>query len=282
LILEFRKRDPHYDDPSMTDSLIAVCKLCGHTVRISFEHGGRRAKCPKCEGIIEIPKGETSVRLRSDRELTREARAKAGRGPDSDPDFPAARSGGRGTARMRRATPKPAAPASKGRRLVMIITLVATVAIVAGIVIIIMEQPSGETSAAHAKKPPPTPPPPPVKEKEKEPPADPRIDMIKSRVGQFVGVFNRNDVTRLTEWYTADVAALTRAFGNILTDSELSYEDVKVKSVEFPDPNIKTTITFTRIRKYADGKVDKQENTERVLTWTQRESKWVISSPPEP
>src|SRR6185503_5753496 len=125
-----------YHNPGMTDHLIAVCKLCGHTVRISLEHEGRRAKCPKCEGIIDIPKSETSVRLRSDRELTREARAKAGRGPDSDPETPAAGLAGRHTSvRMRRAAVKQAPPA---RKWTLIVTLVATAALVAGIVIIIL------------------------------------------------------------------------------------------------------------------------------------------------
>lgn len=274
-----------YHNPGMTDHLIAVCKLCGHTVRISLEHGGRRAKCPKCEGIIEIPRGETSVRLRSDRELTREARAKAGRGPDSDPDTPAPGPGTRhGTARIRRVPHKTSSPA---RSWTLIATLVATVAVIAGIVLILFKgspkdaskaaPPPAASPVAPKKTPPPGPPPPPVKE------TDPREDMIKTRLYTWVNVFNRNDMTRLTEYYTSDVSVLTRAFGNILTDSELRYEGVKVKSVEFPDPDIKTTIVFTRIRKYADGgREDKQEAVERVLVWTKKDDKWVISTPPEP
>src|SRR6266850_4079400 len=154
--------------PGMTDHLIAVCKLCGHTVRISLEHGGRRAKCPKCDGIIEIPKGETSIRLRSDRELTREARAKAGRtGPDTDSDAPAARSGGRHTtARIRRVARKEA-PA---RRVALVVTVVATAAIVAGIAIVLLKRPAG---GATSGPPPPTVPAPGKKPHPPAPPAPP-------------------------------------------------------------------------------------------------------------
>src|SRR5258705_5144770 len=78
--------------PPMTDYLVAMCDSCGHHVRVSLEHGGRRAKCPKCAAIIEIPKTESGIlRLRTVTELTRETRAKAGRGgPDSDPTVPVA------------------------------------------------------------------------------------------------------------------------------------------------------------------------------------------------
>src|SRR5688572_1508482 len=111
----------------MVDYLVAVCRSCGHTVHISAEHQGRRAKCPKCDGIIEIPKSDTSIRIRSDRELTRDARAKAGKtGPDTDHDRTSGRTGRHGTGHYRRAVPKPSGP----RRLALVITLIATAVIV--------------------------------------------------------------------------------------------------------------------------------------------------------
>jgi len=271
----------------MTDYLIAVCKLCGHTVRISLEHEGRRAKCPKCEGIIDIPKSETSIRLRSDRELTREARAKAGRGPDSDLDTPAPGLAGRHTSvRMRRAAVKQAPPA---RKWTLIVTLVATAALIGGIAIILLRKPSGDSAApapagaqAPVKKPvaPPTPAP------KKEEPADPRaseIEAIKTRAYKYVKVFNLNDMTKLQEFYSCDLTTLTKAFGNILNDSELTYEDVTVTNVEFADPKIMTTLSFTRVRKYTEGgKVVKEEGVKRVLVWVEFDGKKVITSAPEP
>ena len=271
--------------PIMTDYLAATCRHCGHTVHITLEQGARRAKCPKCEGIIEISKGDTSVRLRSDRELNQEARAKAGRGPDTDKEIPAQRPGGRGTARMRRAAPPPK-KAAKGGKLGLIIGLVAAAVVLIIIVIVLMKKSPGE-SAATPPPPPamkaPTPPPPAEKKKPDEPPPDPRIETIKTRIASWVRTFNLNDLTKLAEYYTSDISALTRAFGNILTDSEIRYANVEVKAVEFLEPDIKTTLTLSRNRVYSGGgKVETQAGIERVLTWTLRDGKYVISSPPEP
>lgn len=267
----------------MTDYLIAVCKSCGHTVRISLEHGGRRAKCPKCEGIIEIPKGETSIRLRTDRELTREARAKAGKtGPDTDHDMPGVRSRGKhATARMRRVAPK-AGP----RRTGLVITLVATAAVIVGIAIVLLGKPAGETGTnappspafPSPKGPPPLPP---------SPPPDPNLalrETIRGRVFEYVGVFNKSNPAKIAEFYTCDVDTVRKAFGILPSmDHELKYEDVKIKTFEFADPEVRTTIAFNRILKNTEtGASESQPDAERVLTWTKVGEKWMISSPPQP
>jgi hypothetical protein len=36
------------------------CIYCGQKVRTSDENGGKKAKCPKCKGIITIPAGQTA------------------------------------------------------------------------------------------------------------------------------------------------------------------------------------------------------------------------------
>jgi hypothetical protein len=123
----------------MSDYLTAVCRFCGHAVKMTVEHGGRRAKCPKCEGIIEIPKGETSLRLRSDRELTSEARAKAGKGPDTDLEDTPSQAGRTGAARVRRTALPPKRPASR-RNTALIITLIATALVIGGIVAILVSR----------------------------------------------------------------------------------------------------------------------------------------------
>ena len=56
----------------------------------------------------------------------------------------------------------------------------------------------------------------------------------------------------------------------------------RLGQVEFPDPDIKTTIVCMRIRKYADGRQEEKKEVERVLVWTKKDEKWVISSLPEP
>jgi hypothetical protein len=274
--------------PGMSDYLIAVCKLCGHTVRISLEHGGRRAKCPRCDGIIEIPKGDTSVRLRSDLELTREARAKAGRtGPDSDPDAPAARITGRHTSvRIRRVAAKPSAP---GRRIALIATLVATAAIIGGIAIVLLKKSGGEAAPAAppasipgpAKKTPhpPTPPPPPP-----PPPFAAEREEITDRLRNYVKEFNTNDLNKLAKFYACDLDTLRRAFGALPIDTEVTYENAKAKSIDVTNANeLRLTLAFDRVLTNTETKKsDKQEGAERVMAWTKKEGKWVITSPPEP
>ncbi len=265
----------------MTDHLIAVCKLCGHTVRISLEHGGRRAKCPRCDGIIEIPKGETSVRLRSDVELTKEARAKAGRmGPDSDNDIGAARPGAHPTtARMRRVVKKP----GPARRMALVVTLIATAAVLGGIVLIIFKQPPAKTVPAAPPPPPPKKPPPPPPP---APPPDPHAvekEEMKDLIRKFVEVFNKNDLPKLVGFYTCDLDTLRKAFGVLSIDDLLTYEDVKIKSIEFPERDIKVTIVFNRVLKNtATGVAEKQEGVERVLVWSVVDGKYKLSSKPEP
>jgi hypothetical protein len=44
----------------MAETIAATCMGCGHIVRVPSSFGGRKAKCPKCAGIIVIPSaGET-------------------------------------------------------------------------------------------------------------------------------------------------------------------------------------------------------------------------------
>lgn len=44
----------------MSESIAARCAGCGHVVRVPVSFGGRKAKCPKCAGVIVIPAaGET-------------------------------------------------------------------------------------------------------------------------------------------------------------------------------------------------------------------------------
>ena len=268
----------------MLEHLIAVCKSCGHTVRISIEHGGRRAKCPKCEGIIEIPKGETSIRLRSDLELTREARAKAGRGPESDPSAPAARTSKGATGRIH----KKAAPAPKAKpkgKLPLILTVVATAIVLAGIVILLSRQ-SGNSAvstpppAPPAKKTPPPPPAPPP------PPVDPHAmerAAILDRLDAFVKAFNSHNLNLMAPFYTADSTTLTRAFGALPVDTEVTYEKFEAKSIEFAQDEIKMTLIVDRVLTDTEsGKSEKQSGVERHLVWVPRNEKWVISSPPEP
>lgn len=270
----------------MADFLRAVCKSCGHHVQISVEHGGRRAKCPKCDGVIEIPKGETSMRLRSDRELTSEARAKAGRtGPDSDHDTPAARIEGRNTSvRMRRvvATKK----AGPGRTWVMVATLVATVAIIGGIALVLLKKSPGESEttapppapAGTARKPPPPPPP--------GPPPDPNAaarEVIMDRFKVFLKAFNTNDLNKMAPFYTCDLATLTKAFGKLPVGTEVDYEKFEATQIDFAPTEIKMTLTIDRVVTDTEAKTSKtEEGVQRVLVWTLKDEKWLISSPPEP
>jgi hypothetical protein len=264
----------------MFDYLTAVCDSCGHTVKVTVEHGGRRAKCPKCEGIIEIPrKGDTSVRLRSDRELNQEARAKMGRGPDSDPEHPVVRAGGRGTARMRRPAEKP----RKARRAALIVTLIATAAVVAGIIVVLLKD-SGETPAAPPAAPirkpaPPPPRPPPA------PPVDPRAqdkESLRDRVMQYVRILNeKNDLTEIARFYTADMDKIRKAFGILGFDDKLTYEDVQVKTIEFPaGEDAAVSIAFTRV--LTSGGKETKDEAVRVFKLAKVDGKWMITSPPEP
>ena len=266
----------------MRDHLIAECKSCGHHVRISPEHGGRRAKCPKCDGIIEIPTGETSVRLRSDRELTREARAKAGRGPESDHALEAVTPiAGRHTSiRSRRVVPRKSSP---GRTWAMIATLVATAAIIGGILIIMFKKAPGDTPSAAPPAAPaapaPKPAPPPL-------PPDPNAaarEEIMSRFRAYLTAFNTNDLNKMAPFYACDLPTLTKSFGKLAVGTEVDYSKFEAKSIEFAPDEIKMTLIVDRVLADTESKTSTtEEGVERVLVWTQKEGKWVISSPPEP
>lgn len=40
----------------MADLIHAACTACGHTVKVQASLAGRKARCPKCQGIIQIPR----------------------------------------------------------------------------------------------------------------------------------------------------------------------------------------------------------------------------------
>lgn len=265
----------------MFDYLTAVCDSCGHTVKVSVEHGGRRAKCPKCEGVIEIPKsGDTSVRLRSDRELTQQARAKMGRGAESDSERPAGRSAGRHpTAKLRR----PPAPGA-ARRTALIVTLIATAAVVIGIAVILLR---GSGSAPPPPPPPARKPAPPAPAPAPAPPVDPHAqdkEDLRDRVKEYVRVLNeKNDLTKIAEFYhPTDLDKLRRSFGILGFDDKLTYENVQAKMIEFPAGEDATvTIAFTRV--LTSGSKDEKSEAQRVLKWRKVDGKaWLITSQPEP
>ena len=260
----------------MVDYLVAVCDSCGHTVHISTEHQGRRAKCPRCDGIIKIPGSETSVRLRSDRELTREARAKAGKtGPETDHERPAARSSRHATGKYKKVVPKP--PSSKS--LPLILTLVATGVVVVVIAIVLLKGGSTEheSKAAGKSAQPPAPPPP--------PPPDPRAGdrrAVEERVSDFVRAFNTNNLNEVASFYTADIDTVRKAYGVLPSlDSEIKYEKPEIKSIDFQDPNVLVKISVRRvIRNKETGSADAKDGVERVLIWTKVSEVYKIANPP--
>ncbi|HEY3226910.1 MAG TPA: hypothetical protein VGK61_07960 [Planctomycetota bacterium] len=272
----------------MTDYLIAMCDSCGHHVRVSLEHGGRRAKCPKCAAIIDIPRTESGIlRLRTDTELTREARAKAGRGdPDSDPSVPAAgrassarSSGGRHTTVHRRVVH----PHRKGRRILLIVSLVATLGIMIAIGAILFKRAPG---TAEAPVPPPptvpkTPPPPPA---EKPDPYATERGEIQSRLARYIKAFNTNDIeNKISDFYACDLAALNKAFGGLGMDIKLEYQDWSVASIEFASKEeARVKLKCLRIFTNNDKKTTDRDEVERALTWSLKDGKWKISSHPEP
>jgi hypothetical protein len=263
----------------MVDYLVAVCRACGHTVHVSTVHQGRRAKCPQCDAIIEIPKNETSIRIRSDRELTREAREKAGKGPESDPNQHAQSRSRHQTGKYRRVVPKK----SGTKRMGLILTLVATVLIVAGILVVLLKN-SGDSKEtggpkSGVKTPPPPPPP---------PPPDPRAadkEAFRDRVKDYVRDFNSNNLNRVAAHYAnADIDAMRKAFGEALPsmDSEIAYEKVEIKSIDFQDPNVSVKFTVDRVvRNKESGASETKEGVERLIVWTKVGEKYLITSPPQ-
>jgi len=275
----------------MTDYLIAMCDSCGHHVRVSLEHGGRRAKCPKCAAIIDIPRTESGIlRLRTDTELTREARAKAGRGdPDSDPTVPVAdrgsssrSSGGRHTTVHRRLVH----PSGKGRRVVLIVSLVATLGIMIAIGVILLKKPPG---AGEAVAPPPTAPPP-----KPPPPAPPKPapveneterEEILDRMKEYIKAFNTNDIdNKIAPFHDCDLGVLRKAFGS-LGDTFLVTYDAKLDTAKFDWVSKREArVTFKCRRTFTVNNTYAYKELEKTLTWVfkEDEKKWKISSPPEP
>jgi len=269
----------------MSYYLRAVCGSCEHRVRVSVEHAGRRAKCPKCAAIISFPASAQAYPVRSDTELTRDARAKAGEVEDVIttgqllPEPLPTRVEGRGTTlRMR-----PVVHAPKRQTPLIIATLVGAVATLIGIGVLLFREP--ERTPSKTPEPPPTapprkPPPPPTQ------PPDPHAaerSEIMTRVHRFVKVFNTNDLNKLVEFYDSDLDILRRAFGVLPLDTEVRYDNHQAKSIDFGANEIRVTLTLDRVLTNTETKKsEKQEGIERVLTWTRKGEKWVISGPPEP
>jgi ribosomal protein S27E len=265
--------------------LRAVCGSCGHRVRVSVEHAGRRAKCPKCTAIITFPASAQAYVGRTDTELTREAQAKAGATDDVIttsqllPELPPARIAGRGTTLRVR----PVVHAPKRQTALIVATLVGAVAILAGMAALIFNK--SDRAPSTPPEPPPAvpvkaPPPPPA------PPPDPheaQRSEIMTRLHRFVKVFNTNDLNKLVEFYDCDIDTLRRAFGALPIDMEVRYENHQAKSIDFAANEIRVTLVFDRVLTNTETKKsEKQEGAERVLTWTRKEKKWVISGAPQP
>jgi len=275
----------------MTDYLIAMCDSCGHHVRVSLEHGGRRAKCPKCAAIIEIPRTESGIlRLRTDTELTREARAKAGRGdPDSDPTVPAAdrtrpsrSSGGKHTTVHR----KVVHPKKKGGPILLVISLIATVGIMVAIGVILLKKPPGTTEAT-APPPPPAPPSKAIPAPPKPPPVENEAerDEIVSRLGAYIRAFNTNDIdNKIAEYHDCDAAVLKKAFGKLGGDFLVTYEPkekLEVAKFEWSGKN-EARVTFKCVRAFTENNTTDRKDIEKTLTWVKKDGKWKIAGQPDP
>ena len=155
----------------------------------------------------------------------------------------------------------------------------------AGILVVLLKGSGGSKEAEGSKagpktgRPAPPPPPPP-------PAVDPRADdreAITGRVREYVSVFNSNNLNRVAAFYSADIDAVRKAFGEVLPsmDSEIAYEDLEIKSIDFQDPNVHVKIAVRRvIRNKEAGTSDAQDGVERLLIWSKTGEKYQIVGPP--
>lgn len=267
----------------MSYYLRAVCGSCGHRVRVSVEHAGRRAKCPKCQAIIVFPNSAQAYAGRTDTELTRDARAKAGEVEDVIttgqllPEPLPSRVEGRGTTlRMR-----PVVHAPKRQTPLIIATLVGAVAALVGIGVLLFSPP--ERTASNAPEPPPTAPPrkPPPQAPPAPPPFEKERAEVSDRFTRFIKAYNENDVGKLAGFYEAEPRQVRQAFEEVFFRSTLKYEDWRVVRMDFEAGKAVLQFRFNRIRT-TDGAKEELKDQEKTLTWIRKDDAWVISDKPEP
>jgi len=264
--------------------LRAVCGSCEHRVRVSVQHAGRRAKCPKCGTIITFPASSQAYPARSDTELTRDARAKAGEVVEDVistgqllPEPLPARVEGRGTTiRMR-----PVVHAPKRQTPLLIVTLVGAVVALGGIGLLLFRDTgkpptnSNEPPPSAPPKAPPPPPPPAVVPFEKE------RNEVSDRFTRFIKAYNENDIGKLAGFYEAEAKVVRQAFEEVFFKSTLKYEDWSVAKLDVETGKAVLQFRFTKVTT-TEGKVEELRDQERTLTWVRKDEAWVISDPPLP
>jgi hypothetical protein len=293
----------------MTDIIRAVCPSCGLTIRVAGEHAGKKAKCPKCAGVITIPRSpDTAAGVVPDSELPTvgeeapaaepaHAHAKGAHHPPPEAAPEGAHAGGehahephhphyergkphfikKGTARR----VVPMHPRST-RKTIIFAGMYALVAIaIGGLVWWMMTRPGGglpgeraERDAAQAP-----PPPPPMSQAE--------ID-VRDRFFSYIRTCGSSsgDTKKIAEFYVAERRPdVVQFFNNILESRWLKYDKCFIASVTMTDTTASMEVTFDRIstdRNTTPGKDPRKtdKDQKRTIGWTLVDGLWLIADAP--
>ncbi len=286
----------------MVDIIGARCLSCSHIVRVPASLGGRKAKCPKCNGIITIPcPGDSTVEFVNDADLPEVAKDDApdvledGSPDPGDEDLsppideePEPEEEARVPARERHSSVRrhpPSSvrqagrptqkrrPAPGGANTNVVVGIVAGILVLIGVVgfVFLMK---GDTPEKKKKddgdsstKPPPK--------------ANPEEDKVRARLREWESAWNSGGAKMcsvLGALYGSDDASHNRArdfFSDATFKEGLTFKAVRDITIKMGESSATTSFTCDRV---TDKATDR--DVKMTLTWQKYGEKWGISDPP--
>lgn len=292
----------------MADIIRASCPGCGLTIRVAAEHGGKKAKCPKCAGVITIPKAaDSDAGIVPDSDLPRvgeeapaEAHAHAKGGAHAPPPEPAAGEAHAGAAHpdpahghahyergkahfMKKGTARRTVPMHprSTRKTIIFASMYFLVAVgIGGLVWWMMTRETGGLPGQRSERnaEPAPPPPPPMSQAE--------IDVRDRFIAYMRTCGTTSDTKKIAEFYVAERRPdVVQFFNNILESRWLKYDKCAVATVTLTDTTANMEVTFDRVstdRNATPGQDPKKtdKDQKRTISWTLVDGLWLIADAP--
>ncbi len=289
----------------MADLITATCAACAHSVRVPLSYSGRRAKCPKCQGVIQIPAPEAPPAEPdpfapfpdeppppppADSDQTR---ISAPTWDEADPGAaepaPAPAAAGRrsshgGTGVRGRKSSLIAAAANKpDSKAPVIITVVLLVVGLGALGAALFGHFSKKARPAATAGP------------SADPSADPGATPvpgdpaalakaeIESRTRDWIAAFNTNDPRNLEPFYAMSQRELNQALDSFFSNHTWSLEKVELVEVTPGGETAYVKLKYDRVKIERLSKFRSEEpGRERLLNWKKVDGRWVLNGPPEP